>query len=283
MDVPHTGERPVIITKELDVVLLELTEKDPSGLLLLEELCVRVEANEAWTDEDKELVYEAVELADYAHNGQKRGDDEYFSHPVRVAVRLFAKDSSPEFVAAGLLHDAVEDNPLAVIVYLLGDSKDLPSFIGPSKEEQIEIAITMLYDSERFGKTAPYVDAVTDRPYPPEVEAARDEAKNTHRANELRKLGGERNPGLALKDCDNYDNVIMLCHHEALHGDWSAEAHLIKLLDKYAKALDVLEQLANSGNKEINLEDVNYRQRVLLAIWSKLEEKYPITAENTAA
>ena len=61
------------------------------------------------------LVIEAMRLAEYEHRSQKRKapDGEYrpayFIHLVEVAGRLTEAGSSPEVVAAGYLHDIIED------------------------------------------------------------------------------------------------------------------------------------------------------------------------------
>ena len=61
------------------------------------------------------LVIEAMRLAEYEHRNQKRKAPEgeyrpaYFIHLVEVAGRLAEAGSSPEVVAAGYLHDIIED------------------------------------------------------------------------------------------------------------------------------------------------------------------------------
>ncbi|KAK4779829.1 hypothetical protein SAY87_015935 [Trapa incisa] len=57
-----------------------------------------------------ELVYSALKLAFEAHNGQKRRSGEPFIiHPVEVAQILGELELDWESIAAGLLHDTVED------------------------------------------------------------------------------------------------------------------------------------------------------------------------------
>jgi guanosine-3',5'-bis(diphosphate) 3'-pyrophosphohydrolase len=57
------------------------------------------------------LKEQAKEFATKAHAGQKRknSDDDYITHPIRVANRLEKEGFSEELICAGYLHDVVED------------------------------------------------------------------------------------------------------------------------------------------------------------------------------
>lgn len=61
-----------------------------------------------------DLVDQAIGFAARAHKGQKRktGDVPYIAHPVGVAMILQRMNCSQTIVAAGLLHDVVEDTPV---------------------------------------------------------------------------------------------------------------------------------------------------------------------------
>lgn len=266
----HSDDVQSTEISQLDTLLLQLTEKDRNGLSLLGTLCDIVEADPIWSEADKTTLFEAIELADVAHEGQARGYDEYFGHPVRVAIRVYARGATPEQVIAALLHDTVEDNPMAVIRYLWSEAEELPPTIGQTRHERIDLAIALLYDSKLFGSTAPYVDHVTNRPYPSEVDVTNNDAKHRHRAAHVRKLGEDPHL-LLLKDCDTYDNVVMLPHHEALHGDIAALDNLVKLLDKYTVVLNELEQLAREGNVAVNLHDCMVRRTVIDDVRNRVE------------
>ncbi|KAG0501084.1 hypothetical protein HPP92_001156 [Vanilla planifolia] len=63
--------------------------------------------------EELKLVHDALKLAFEAHNGQKRrSGDPFIIHPVEVARILGELELDWESVAAGLLHDTVEDTNL---------------------------------------------------------------------------------------------------------------------------------------------------------------------------
>lgn len=62
------------------------------------------------TDEEKSLIIKAFEFAELAHRDQKRFSGEpYIIHPFNVALILADFHANAETIAAGLLHDTVED------------------------------------------------------------------------------------------------------------------------------------------------------------------------------
>lgn len=64
---------------------------------------------------DRDLVQRAYRVADEAHKEQKRHSGEpYINHCVAVASILADLKVPPEVVAAGLLHDTVEDTPITL-------------------------------------------------------------------------------------------------------------------------------------------------------------------------
>jgi GTP pyrophosphokinase len=64
---------------------------------------------------DRELILRAYKLAEKAHRGQKRASGEpYISHCIAVAIILADLHVPAEVVAAGLLHDTVEDTDVTL-------------------------------------------------------------------------------------------------------------------------------------------------------------------------
>jgi (p)ppGpp synthase/HD superfamily hydrolase len=63
-----------------------------------------------------DLVDDAIELAARAHRGQTRKGSRvpYLVHPLAVAEALIGWDARDELVAAGILHDTVEDTPVTL-------------------------------------------------------------------------------------------------------------------------------------------------------------------------
>jgi len=65
------------------------------------------------SDTDKELVRKAYEVAHEAHKEQKRYSGEpYFNHVSAVGFKLAEMGMGPRTVAAGLLHDTIEDTSI---------------------------------------------------------------------------------------------------------------------------------------------------------------------------
>ena len=69
----------------------------------------------AYSDIDKALITRAYMVAVDAHAPQKRVSGEpYITHCVEVAKILLTMRVPPSIVAAGLLHDTVEDTPITL-------------------------------------------------------------------------------------------------------------------------------------------------------------------------
>ena len=76
------------------------------------------------TAEERDLVRHACELAAELHHGQTRSSgDPYIVHPLAVCDILADLKSDAETLAAGFLHDVVEDcnHPLAQIAQEFGE------------------------------------------------------------------------------------------------------------------------------------------------------------------
>ncbi len=70
---------------------------------------------EQYTLADRELIQRAYRVAEEAHRGQKRlSGDPYINHCLAVASILADLRVPPEVVAAGLLHDTVEDTTVTL-------------------------------------------------------------------------------------------------------------------------------------------------------------------------
>jgi GTP pyrophosphokinase len=72
---------------------------------------------ETYTPADKDLILRAYRVAEVAHEGQKRASGEpYINHCLAVAAILAEMRVPPSVVAAGLLHDTVEDTEVTLAV-----------------------------------------------------------------------------------------------------------------------------------------------------------------------
>ena len=69
-----------------------------------------------WPGADRKLLTDAYDFSERMHEGQKRLSGEpYVTHPLAVAEILTTVESDPWSVAAGLLHDTIEDTPAEAV------------------------------------------------------------------------------------------------------------------------------------------------------------------------
>ncbi len=81
--------------------------------LSLEDFLAALPGN--YTNADRVLVQRAYRLAERVHNGQKRASgDPYINHCLAVASALAGLHMPADVVAAGLLHDTVEDTSITL-------------------------------------------------------------------------------------------------------------------------------------------------------------------------
>jgi guanosine-3',5'-bis(diphosphate) 3'-pyrophosphohydrolase len=70
---------------------------------------------QTYTDLDRDLVRRAYRVAEIAHQNQKRASGEpYINHCLAVSAILAEMRVPPSVIAAGLLHDTVEDTPITL-------------------------------------------------------------------------------------------------------------------------------------------------------------------------
>lgn len=146
-----------------------------------------------------DLVREALEVAQQAHTGQTRtgsGGRPYIEHPVAVAERLAETGYADEVLAAGLLHDVVEDSELS--------ADDI---------------------RERFGdRVAELVDVLTEdasiEPYEPRKHAHRE------------RVGEADAEALAIFAADKLTNVSMLRSAYETAGERAGNDLKVPLDDK---------------------------------------------------
>ncbi|MGB2962647.1 MAG: bifunctional (p)ppGpp synthetase/guanosine-3',5'-bis(diphosphate) 3'-pyrophosphohydrolase [Anaerolineales bacterium] len=101
--------------------------------------------SEKYSQIDKELLQRALEVAEKAHKGQKRASGEpYINHCKAVASILADMHVPPAVVAAGLLHDTVEDTGI--------DFKELKREFGKEVINLVE-AVTKLGSLPRVSRS----------------------------------------------------------------------------------------------------------------------------------
>ncbi len=130
-------------------VVTEETLGDGSALQeLLEELRRR------HTHLDEGLITRAFEAAQRAHASQRRKSGEpYFIHPVRVAHSIAQLGLDSSSVAAGLLHDAVEDSEITVFELTEQFGREVANIVdGVTKLGKVPFLTRATQQAESFRK-----------------------------------------------------------------------------------------------------------------------------------
>ena len=167
---------------------------------------------------ERRRLEDALELASRLHAADRRQNEPYINHPLRVAIRIMSHYGirDPDVIAAALLHDAVEDHAAELA----------PG--GRAGSAQTEAALAVL--AERFGpRVAGLVAAVTN----PEYDPGRDRHVQ-YREHVAASL--DRSPwARVIKASDFTDNGAGLLY--------TTGPRVPDLADKYAQLVPVLREL----------------------------------------
>jgi|YNPBryBLVA2012_1023415.scaffolds.fasta_scaffold05000_5 RelA/SpoT family (p)ppGpp synthetase len=108
--------------------------------LRVEDILAQTEA----PDEEQALIRRAYDFAAAAHEGQfRRSGEPYIQHSLAVALLLAELHMDGETIAAGLLHDVVEDCGVAV--------PELAQAFGPTVARMVD-GVTKLQEINRLGR-----------------------------------------------------------------------------------------------------------------------------------
>ncbi|MFH1506043.1 MAG: HD domain-containing protein [archaeon] len=78
-------------------------------------ICFMERIKKKFNGEDLVKIEHALEIAEKAHEGQKRKNgDAFLTHPISTGEILLDMDADAHTVCAGLLHDTVEDTELSL-------------------------------------------------------------------------------------------------------------------------------------------------------------------------
>ena len=194
---------------------------------------------------ERRRLADALALASRLHAGDRRQNEPYINHPLRVAIRIMSHYGvrDPEVIAAALLHDAVED-------HADGLAPD-----GTAAADRTGAALAAL--AGRFGpRVAELVAAVTN----PEYDPGRDRhvQYREHLAASL-----DRSPwARVIKASDFTDNGAGLLY--------TTGPRVANLAGKYAQLVPVLRELINRPDTPLG---PRARQRVLEQL-DRAEERF---------
>jgi GTP pyrophosphokinase len=104
--------------------------------------------------EDVELIRQALEFSDHAHEGQLRKSGEpYISHPIAVARILTPLHLDAQAIMAALLHDVVEDTHISNEEVAQKFGKSVAALVdGLSKLDKIQFETSEDAQAENFRK-----------------------------------------------------------------------------------------------------------------------------------
>ena len=116
------------------------------------ELMRRMRANRP--NDDLELIRKAYEFSQKHHAGQSRASGEpYLVHPLEVALVLAEMKMDPVAIAAGLLHDSVEDTSVTVVDIRKEFGEQVAHIVeGVTKISQIDFATREEQQAENLRK-----------------------------------------------------------------------------------------------------------------------------------
>lgn len=235
--------------------------------------------------EDRELIARAYEFSQKAHEGQKRfSGDPYFIHPAQTAQSLAELGMGPKTIAAGLLHDTLEDvDEVSAkkiqeefgdeILFLVqgvtklghvrykGASRHIESlrklFVATSQD--IRVLIIKLADRLHNMETLQYVPEEKQKRIAQETMEVY--APIAHRLGMGKMTGDLEDLAFPFIDPDAYKETIDLSQ------DRYKESQV--RLDKVYKSLK--KELAANGFK--NNVKTDYRRKHLYSLWRKLNRK----------
>lgn len=118
--------------------------------------------NPAYKEADKKLIEKAFELAKSAHAGQKRlSGEEYLSHPLHVAYFLSELGLDATTVAAGILHDTVEDTSITYKDIEKKFGKDIAFLVeGVTKLSKVEYSGSASWQTNEKKDNTDHLDSL---------------------------------------------------------------------------------------------------------------------------
>lgn len=230
---------------------------------------------------DTELINRAFEFAKQAHDGQRRKSGEpYFIHPYNVAIILAEFGADAESIAAGLLHDTMEDTgvTLEILKKEFGDTiafmVDAVTKLGKLKykgltrhaeslrklfvamAEDIRVIIIRLADRLHNIRTLQYIEPAKQKRIALETLEIYAPLAN--------RLGMWKLKGL-LEDA-SFPYAFPKEYKEVISLRKTKGKETIKRLEKIYRTLQ--EALAERGLKDATID---YRIKYLYSLWTKLK------------
>jgi guanosine-3',5'-bis(diphosphate) 3'-pyrophosphohydrolase len=222
-----------------------------------------------YTLADRELIQRAYRLAEKAHAGQKRASGEpYINHCLAVAAILAEFLMPTDIIAAGLLHDTVEDTSIKFEVLRSDFGEGVANLVqGVTKLTQLPRVSRGEHQEEALRKSDDGISQVED-------DASRRNRKRDLAAETLRKTF------LAM---DSDVRVVLIKLADRLHNMRTLGAFPeVKRRRIAQETLDIFAPLANRlGIWQIKweLEDLGFRY-TNPEKYKEIAEQFPIRFRN---
>lgn len=159
-----------------------------------------------WSEETRELLLGAEELALATHIEDSRGDHPYSTHFLRVAIRLLSPDhlnvQDPDMLVAALLHDTVEDHP------------EFFETIRPRRDGVSAYIHALSVIEELFGERVAWLVAAVTNPERPDHIVSTEDKNRFYQEHVREVLETDTDAGV-IKLSDFIDNCAGLEYNES--------------------------------------------------------------------
>jgi GTP pyrophosphokinase len=236
------------------------------------------------TTAEKSIIEKAFKVAQKAHQGQKRASGEpYFNHVFATGMNLAEFGTDATTIAAGLLHDTIEDTPVTEeeildqfgeeIVFLVNGVTKLGTLKYQGRKRHVE-------SLRKF-----FVAVAKDF----RVVAIKL-ADRLHNAQTLEHIRPDKAKRIALETIEIYAPLAYRLGMGRLVGRLEDAAFPFAYPDEYKMVTELLRQKKKLNQKYLekvwrslkkemalqNIEDIetNYRVKGIYSLWKKLQRKH---------
>ena len=185
------------------------------------------------------LIWRASELATRVHEGQTRKGDgtaPYITHPIRVALYLAQAGLGPQVIAAGLLHDTIEETPPAGRAAL---RQELLAAVGLQVLGLVEAASDANPEAPWAERKSAYLQHLAQAPKEALAISCADKLDNT-----VGLVGVLRSQGAAALKRFNAPLPDKIAFHQAVADITAQRWPECALIDPLRAAIEALKEVA---------------------------------------
>ncbi len=227
---------------------------------------------------NRELVKEAYDLAAKKHAGVfRRSGEAYIQHPIEVAYILAQLQAGPETLAAGLLHDTVEDTDLTIPEIEAQFGKDVAMIVDSlTKIQRMKLSHRTEEDFEAEDHRKIFLGMAKD------IRVILVKlADRLHNLRTLQSLKPERQKALSKETLEVFTPIA---HRLGIYKMQSEMEDLaLKYLEpeKYQAILDKLNERESNRHQSLNnlkkrIADLVFEQNIPFRMESRIKSIYSI-------